>query len=305
MTVILKKIQLCFYFIVLFSVFSCSSSNEKENKNSDETSEYEDLKFTAEQFLYKLYYMNVDDAFLFCDNASKSSVKKLSNQFSYFNAKNLESIDTCIIDNKNAYCNCIFVNSENLKFEKKLYLKKYGKDWLVHFILDENFDNIYVYDYSYEKLTTQSKSHLSFSDTQKEHIRTIFKRINSNDIIINFSTIEDIKKADLYATEMINKSFNSEIIDENLKIEANYYQENNNLYSVIHDLFIENHKDYYQSFLDIAVDELGMPFNVPENTSQKDLSSFKSLRWFVKSYNELVTVHFYTNYINIYLQQIP
>ncbi len=196
MTKKIKNLKFGLYFLFLLSILSCNSSEEKEEKTENEVSEYEDIKFTAEQFLNNLYYMNVNEALLFCDNASKSSVKKLSTQFNYFNATNLESIDTCIIANKNAYCNCIFVNSENLKFEKKLYLKKYGKDWLVSFLLDENFDNIYVNDYSYEKLDKISKTPLSLTETQKSHTKNIFKLINSNDLVINFTGVEYLKTVD-------------------------------------------------------------------------------------------------------------
>lgn len=305
MTTKFKNIQLGFYLLFLLSILSCSSSEEKEEKNENEVSEYDDIKFTAAQFLNNLYYLNVKDAFLFCDNISKGNVKKLSNQFGSFNSTKLDKVDTCIIQNKNAYCNCTFVNGENLRFVKKLHLKKYEKEWLAHFILDENFDNIFVYDYSYEKLDQISKNPLSLTETQLEHIKNVFNLINSSDLVINFTGVEYLKSVDENVKVLISKSLSSEINDANLKIVNNYFQEDNIIINASVDIYIENHLDYYQEFLNIAVEEMGMPFNIPENTSQKDLNSFKRLRWFVKSYNEMITINFFKNYINISLQQIP
>lgn len=294
--------QLILILSLLFFVMSCGADETKE------VSEYDELKYTATEFSESIFYKDFERAELFCDNASKGSVRKLANFQFDFRSIYFRGIDTCIITKKTAKCICTYENYDSDLFEQTLALRKYKGEWLAHFVLDESFDNIFLYDYSNKVFKGEGKwNHLDFDTATYAVIKDVLASINSNKIVIKHTAASDLKLVDDNLDNTDDYYADSKIVVDGFQIKRKYSMEDGKLDSYEIDIltFTENDMQfYYKKIVSMCMDEFGTPFNIKEEDNKHGYHNFHNLRWFVKGYNEVIELTFSPGVFIITLKKV-
>lgn len=297
---LLKQITLVF----LIPMFIVSCGSDKEGK----VSEYDELKFTAEEFLDNLFNKNFKRAELFCDNSSKGSVRKLSSfEFDFRNVY-FRGVDTCVITKNTAECICSYENYDADLFEQTLVMKKYNGEWLAHFVLDENFDNIFLYDYSNKVFKGEGKwNHLDLDTATYSFVKDVLAVINSNKLVIDYTSSGDLKLIDEDLDNVDDYYAESKVTIDGFQFKRKYSMEYGKLESYVLDIqnFTENDMQfYYKALVAMCLEEFGTPFNIKEEENKYGYHNFHSLRWFVKGCNELVELNFSPGVFIITLKKV-
>ncbi len=303
----MNRFSQCRVVVILSFIFTLFLTN-CSSKEEEKVSEYEELVYTGEEFLQNMFTKNFKRAESFCDNASKNSVRKLAN-FKYdFRNVYFKKIDTCIIAKNTAECVCVYEDYSSNEFKQTLVLKKYKKEWLVHFILDENFDNIFLYDYSSKPFKGEGKwNHLNFKPASNEYVLKLLKMINSNQLVMGHTDINQIEQIDENVKDSDNYFVDSEVVLDSLRFVRNYNLDYGTLETFVCKVNILSEEDlqfYYKSLVSSCVDEFGEPFNIKAADNQYGYHNFHALRWFIKGYNEVVELNYSPGVFTITLKSV-
>jgi hypothetical protein len=201
-----------------------------------------------------------------------------------------------VITKNVAECTCTYENYDADLFEQTLVMKKYKGEWLAHFILDENFDNIFLYDYTNKVFKGEGKwNHLDFDTATYAFVKDILALINSNALVINHTSSGDVVLIDDNIDEADEYYADSKVNVDGFQFKKKYSMQNGKLESFVVDIqtFTEDDMQfYYKALVKMCVAEFGEPFNVKESENKHGLHNFHSLRWFIKSHNEVVELNF-------------
>jgi hypothetical protein len=265
-------------------------------KETEKVSEYDELKYTATEFLENIFYKNFKRSELFCDNISKGSVRKLENfQYDFRNIY-FKGIDTCIITKNTATCTCLYEDYDSEEHKQTLELKKYNGEWLVHFVLDESFDNIFLYDYSNEPFKGEGKwNHLGFDMETDIFVKELLETLNSNKLVIGHTSNIELDSIDFNIIKNDGYTADSKVIVGDFQFKQKYSMTDSKIDSYSCDIqnFTENDMQfYYKALVGICIKELGKPFNVREADNKFGYHNFHQLRWFIKGYNEILELSF-------------
>jgi hypothetical protein len=281
------------FFLPIIIGFILTSCEDKEEKK---VSEYDDIKYTATEFLEHVFFKKFKKAELFCDNVSKGSVRKLAN-FQY-DFKNIyfRGIDTCIVTKNTAECTCLYEDYDSDEYEQILHLEKLNGEWLVHFVLGESFDNIFLYDYSNDVFKGDGKwNHLSIDNKSNVFFKNLIGTLNSNKIVIEHTTSDEVDSIDFNIQNNDGYFADSKVVVDDFQIKQNYSMTDGKIdsYKCVIQNFSENDMQfYYKALVDLCVSELGTPFNVKDSENTLGYHNFHSLRWFIKGYNEVLELNF-------------
>ncbi len=293
------------YYLAIFVVIVVSSCGGQDDEKS--VSEYEDVKFTANEFIENIFYKNFKQAELFCDNISKGSVRKLENfQFEFRNIY-FNRIDTCEITKNAATCVCMYEDYDAKEYEQVLELIKYNGEWLVNFVLDETFDNIFLYEYETDFFEEDKKwSHEVLQMESRDYLKQLLSQFNSNDLVLGHTTSFDLKE-----------------LDENLKNNSSFLMESNVEFNLLkfYNAYVfddgtvdevsiaisssldEDMDNYYKDIVDILSSELGTPYNL-KSLSKGDYHQAKNIRWFIKGFNEVLEVAYINQRVVISMKAV-
>lgn len=300
------------YMLLLFAVsmFLAGCSTEEKNGESKEEkiSEEDKVKDLVEIFFSNLINGNIDLAKGRATKASYSSINFLGKVLHEFQSIYFSQVKKCEIEDDVATCVCEF-NYYNEDFiEKEVVVRRFEEEWLVDFQLGENFDNIFVYDYSYTKTSEMDDAaQVEFSEEAKVEFRKIIGRITSSYIKLGFAYSDNVASVDsLYGGS--NDYGYSELLIDGLIFSStydfadgklsNFYMELDNATAGV------DMKTYFKSTVSLCTEEMGDPFNIPVG-DLPNAYSYTELRWFVKSYNEVLTLRNNNDYISITLTEIP
>ncbi len=306
----LSKIQLFSMSILsligianLTSCNSCSNNNTPIVENDDTWL----AKMAIQELFTSLIYQNFDYAESHCNNESKNTVRKLSKFSSYYNSVNFLAIDTCILNKEKteALCDCIFSvdNGENQLETFKVV--KYIDQWLVSYKFDEQHKNFWMYDYSLE-LVDDAPNHYPTSNQEYDfsHLESYITNVVSK-IRIGATTMYEFSKLDTNYNGIENEGKTWFTAENYTQGNQYYFDYNLNNFSIrINEYESDNNSYIYQKLTELLVSIYGTPFNSLKNVDT-DYYKFKSFRWFTKSYNEIVQITRYSDFIRINLYSIP
>ena len=299
MPLINKTIIYFFTALLWSSMISCGSEEDKK------VSVYEDVKFAASEFLINITYKNFKRAELFCDNASKSSVRKLKNFENDYLAIIFKEIDTCTITKNNAECTCLFENGIGDEIKQTIQLKKYQEEWLVNFVLEENFDNIYVYEFDNLPFEEGEKwQHQELHFEAREYLVGYIASLNSNKLVIDHTPSFDLNKVDQNIHNNSIYLLESSVDFGFLNISNTYELSSAVVTEVTSALSVnanEDIKKYYKDIVSVLSKELGRPYNLKKDIKENDFFKYQSLRWFIKGYNEILELRYVNSEVLIKL----
>lgn len=286
-------------------MMSCSSKEESKKEDSKENEE--DAIFVAQTFLKNIVNGNFKSAEEFVTKGSYSSLKKLDKSYLYYQSINLVSVKSCEIEGAEAICDCEFNYYNEDAFVKQLHLQKFDDEWLVDFQLDVNFDNIFVYDYSYHKESFMNNvEQLEFNDDQVALIRNELNILTNGYVKIGFSEYSVVGMIDSLLVG--SSSYGSSDYETFDLVISNSYDFDTELTYCNAD--VDNLEDmtdmnqYFRHMTELVVEKLGMPFNIPKDKLD-EMYMYGQLRWFIKSYNEILVLSNYDGYYNLELLDIP
>lgn len=300
MPLIHKTIFYFFTALILSVMISCESEEEKK------VSVYEDVKYTADEFVRSITYKNFKQAELFCDNASKSSVRKLNNFEDDYLTISFKEIDTCILDKNNAECTCVFENGGGEEIIQTIQLNKYKSEWLVNFVLEENFDNVFLYEYANKPFGENIKwYHQELHIEARDYLVNYVSLLNSNKVVLDHTASFDLNRIDpnihnnsIYLLES-SVDFGLLNISNTYELSATVVTEISCALSVDG---TEDIKKYYKDVVSVLSKELGRPYNLKKDIKENDFFKYQSLRWFVKGYNEILELRYVNEEVLINLQ---
>jgi len=291
--------------LTLLNFTSCNScSNNNHTLVGDDNWQ---AKMAVQEFFTSLNSQRFESAENNCNKESKNTVRKLSKFSDYFNNVDLIAIDTCILnkDKTEALCDCIYSvdNGENTLGTIKAI--KYIDQWLVSYKFDDQNKNIWMYDYSLE-LANNVPEEVPTSEREydftylENYIANVVNKIRMGaTTMYEFSQLDEQYEGSKSEgrtwhtsenyTQGNQYSFDYNL--ENFAIRINEYNEEDNSY-------------LFQEITKILVKTYGTPFNSLENVGT-DYYKYKSFRWFSKSYNEVVQITSYSDFIRINIYSIP
>lgn len=290
-------------------MMSCGREEEGAASGADSV-DVKTVKKVSTDFLEHIFDRNFEGAEKFCTKASYSSLKKLHKAQDEFLSIYLKGIDSCSVDStsrKTAICFCELSYFNEESFIKPISLEKFGDEWLVQFELDKTFDNVFLYDYSFAlQNSIKDVDQEKFDSTEVVGIKKRLSELNSSYTKLGFSQYSTVQKID----SLLDGSDSYAYSDFNVGrfVMSSSYDFGNELLSYYMEVDNLGHSAdmtaYYQDFVRIMVEVFGEPFNVSE-LADAELHEYMELRWFVKGYNEVLTLTNYDNYFFLELEIIP
>lgn len=259
-------------------------------------------------FFSMLLSKEFEEAKVFVNKASYSAVSFLEKTSEEFKSVQLSVIDSCEINDNKAKCLCEFSYFGGEKFEQEVLLEKYDEEWLIDFQLGITFKDIFHYNYG-------RKTNVKWEDVEQQPLDSlarhgvvdILETLVSGEVKIGFSDANLISEVDQNYEGNANYG-SSETIVGDLFITTNYSFYDDRLESCYVEIVSATADPavcvYAKGIAQVIVESLGRPFNVPENEVD-ELRKIVESRWFIKGYNELLTVKFDQSYISLSISEIP
>lgn len=294
-SLLLKSVVL---LLILFT--SCSEQKKVEKINEEVAS-----TLAATEFMKSIFYQDFFSANKHCNNASKVFVKKLEQYGWMFRNVYFVTVDTCVVNKNEAECTCEYQNTDGETYQQTLSMIKYEEGWKANFLLGTNFDNIFLYDYSNKQFYGDGKwNHLSFSPALSLEIEKALKTLNSNNLVVNHTTLYDVYVGDSLASGEAESFKSSKILLDGFQLGKQYNLENNVLTSVVFNLQNYEMMDmqfYYKTCVEMLMKEFGHPFNIKPSDVTAGYHNFHALRWFLKNRNEILELRFSTGVFTLTL----
>ncbi len=306
----------------LFAFSACSGEDsddvkdEKEQKEEKEEDAVDKEKIKAEKeasevvskFFYAVAALDFEKSKKYVTKASYSSLNFLSKIADDFAAVSFSEVKSCDLKDKKVTCICEFNYFGGEVVQREIVAEKYEDEWLLDFQLGVNFDNIFVYNYG-NKLNPrwEDTTQIALDSTTLQSIGGIIDRITSGKLKIGFSSSEDILAIDpAFEGGSTYGSSYLEIGDVSVTTSYNFFDNylETCYTSLIHKDEAVGMNPYAESLCQFFVQKLGKPFNVSEDQVE-NLEEMLELRWFVKGYNEVLTLQFSGNYYSLNLYEIP
>lgn len=298
-----KLFYILFSFFLLFLGASCTSDDEADLEKQEEN-----IAELVDTFFYNLLSYEFVATKEMVTKSSYSSLDFLNKASMDFLQLNLIKVDSCVIDGKKASCLCEFEYYGGDVVSKRINLGKYDDEWLIDFQVGKNFDNIFIYNYGYSlNRKWKDLDQIELDTIAATEIKKVLSRMKSGMMKLGFSSFDEIKSVDDGYEG--NYSYGSSVSDvSGLRITSTYtfYEERLETFVVN----IENSGEetdvniFAQSISRLFTDVLGAPFNVPTDQMQK-MHELKELRWFIKSYNEILILTFEGDHFSLIINEIP
>lgn len=308
----MKKLLLYFFSVLIsLGVLSSCSKNEEDKKEETESTKEETIE-EVEKVTFEFFDALFLEDFKACKDratkASYSSLNFLSKNTDEFEGMYFQEVVSCEVTDNKATCLCEFVYYGQEPIEKEISLDKFEDEWLIDFRLGKSIDNIFMYDYGYSINTrVEDVEQLPFNTEVTKELKKVVDRIKSSSVKLGFSYSSDITKVDsLYDGSSIYGV--SEWISSDFVITTTYDFEDERLsfctVEITNNDYNVDMDQYVVAMGELLKDKLGKPFNVPNEFLDK-LSEIYELRWFVKGYNEMLTLRVASGYFVITLFEIP
>lgn len=299
------------YILLLSSAFflttGCSEDKGEKQEESKEDSVEEEVKDVVMQFFTAIENYSFNTAKEMSTKASYSSVKFLDKVSEDFNSCHLIEVKSCEVDKDKATCICEFGYYGEESIEKEIQVEKYGNDWLMNFQLGKNFDNIYLYDYGYVlNVSHEGLIQLSIGPELKMEVKKLIDRLNTSYVKLGFSSSDNVASVDSLYDGGTTYGYSDHFAD-GCTIHTDYDYRDGVLSSCVvlildRDQGIDINQ-YYEAVYNLIVDKLGEPYNMPEKFKD-DPSQVWELRWFIKSYNEILVLTSIDDHIQLSIEEI-
>lgn len=293
--------------LVLFTL-ACGGAEEKEKEEDSPDTVEDEIAEMVSDFFIALEDYNFDKARSYVTKGSYSSIKFLDKISSDFVAFYFVEVKSCQTKYDQGTCICEFDYFNEEPIERVVEVEKYEDEWLIKFELGDNFDNIFVYDYGYNlNKNLEGVIQIPLSSDFKMGIEELLDRIGSSYVKLGFSSLDNIMTADpgyegstaygysdySYETGTIHSSY--DFYDQKLT-SCSVSIDGRDVGEDIH--------QYYGAIYSIIESRYGKPFNLPESLMD-DPIQMQEMRWFIKSYNELLILKSFDTYIQLSIQEIP
>lgn len=283
------------FYILLLSFSFClttACSEEKEDKEEDKVKKVEnEVKEVVMYFFTALENYNFNTAKELSTKASYSSVKFLDKISEDFNSCHFIEVKSCEVKKDKAICVCEFGYYGEESIEREVEVEKFEEEWLMNFQIGKNFDNIFVYDYGYElNVGIDDVEQLSLDPELEVVLNELIARLSSSYVKLGFSSSSNVASVDPAYDGGTTFGY-SDYEAAGSVIHTSYNFSDEKLSSCI--VTIDGRDSgldmtqYLEGFYSLIENKLGKPFNLPDEFTN-DPTQIWEMRWFIKSYNEVL-----------------
>lgn len=296
--------------IVALALFNlaCGEDEEKEKEADVPDTVEDEIAKMVSTFFIALEDYNFDEARNYVTKGSYSSIKFLDKISDDFLSVYLVEVKSCQTKYDHGTCICEFDYFDEESIERVVEVEKYEDEWLIRFELGENFDNIYVYDYGYNlNKNIAGLPQVSLSQTFEEGMEELLTRLGSSYVKLGFSSPENVMSMDANYEGQETYGY-SEYLFEECLIYTTYDFYDGKLSACSVNIggrdTGEDVNQYLNAIYSLIEEKYGKPFNLPESL-QEDPVQVREMRWFIKSYNEMLILQSFNDYLQLSIQEIP
>jgi hypothetical protein len=319
---------------LLLATLKCQTNNEEKSTRSTakknqsiEDKQLDEIKKTTHYFCTHLAQKNFGKMAIYADRQTQQFLLEIKNtDDSFLNYLQFIQIDTCLIQENDAYCFCQFENN----FEKviaPIRLIHYTTGWLIHVIWNDKNPNPFIVNTSSAKRKSFPIDLPSLSDTLvkrdiKNAIAYSLALIHFPEVIVDYmekdrwrtNTILSPRPSRLPLTDIIKwgtlvqqTEFQTSVSYSSFEFNANHTFTTSNILNAITFTFSPKQKDelltYFQEIALLLTKQFGNPYNILQ-VPQEQYYQFQQLKWFVKGYNEELVLSSENNTVELVLQSI-
>ncbi|MCB9189650.1 MAG: hypothetical protein H6598_08555 [Flavobacteriales bacterium] len=290
----------------LLGATSCSDEGKESKEIASDSEEEEVIKEVVNQFFYSLYAYDFESCKEFATKGSYSSINFLSKVSDYFESTYFANIVSCDVDGNHATCLCEFGYYDQVPAQRTVSLEKFKDEWLIDLRLGENFENIFTYDYGYSYNNRMSDfEQIPLNETAYHEIGKSIDLLVSSQVKLGFTSSEQIEMVDSLYHGTSVYGYSEKMFDDFL-ITTTYDFDDERLFFCSAEIVNESQDIdvYARSIYDLMIDKIGNPFNVIESDLEDPEYMWES-RWFIKGYNEILTLRINNGFALLTLYEIP
>lgn len=290
------KLRLLFFVVFILSVLmqSCSGCSKEEA----EEEKYDDPSWVAEKFFKAYLKQDYEKAASYCDKQSKRTMEYISHN-AVVKKQTFIAVDSCEEFTDYANCYCRYQNEEAEEKTEKILLRDFKNRWKVHFDKGGSPVESSPLINTQAELNPEAPDQLDYLTEDRVNEANLFfsemiSIFNEDDIVTGFATKETIEE--LYKDSYTRNSTNNSLViynekysfDANIYFRFNYDQILTSIEVKLSKLGMQEY-EYYAYFIQKMIEEYGEPYNA-NDIDHSDLYFYRELKYYLKSYNQQITI---------------